>query len=392
MKRRKDNFLKTISVYVGCKAPKNGIRGIRLLFMDGQLEAMGTPCGTLSEFTFAPGETLVGDLTLGGNGVGTRLGHISFKTSSGRRFSAGDLHTPYLFNVDGLYITGAYGKMGGDIDNLGFIYSKKIKNAVLTNVAYPTLATIKSGLQPKIILDNEYCNDHEDRLSLEFDYAITEGIDQCWGIETTHSFGASFSVSAGLPKIAEVQATAHWEVSITNTHNSCKHETITRQTKLPVTIPPLKTCKAKLTHFESPLKSLPYTGTLVVTFTDDSSYQFPVAGRYSGTYFSSTKYSFTCNNSPQTCNSRRSAGVARLAGMIGGASDPTIILSKNSTIVVGKCDGRVIRSSGLMNDCFKVRGQCCSVSKGGPGTPCTNNTYPCEYCYSGKPRTRVNYM
>ena len=51
-----------------------------------------------AEITFKPGEKLVGDVQLSGNGIGTRLGMIKFSTSTGQSYQCGaDTHTKYLF-------------------------------------------------------------------------------------------------------------------------------------------------------------------------------------------------------------------------------------------------------------------------------------------------------
>lgn len=42
-----------------------------------------------ASFDFTPGEYLINDLILTGNGSGTRLGYIEFQTNLGKTFKAG---------------------------------------------------------------------------------------------------------------------------------------------------------------------------------------------------------------------------------------------------------------------------------------------------------------
>ncbi|KAL1277526.1 hypothetical protein QQF64_024199 [Cirrhinus molitorella] len=109
------------------------VKAVRAWLSDGRSETFGRPAGDYTEFEFQPGERIT-TLSLWGNGMGTRLGGIRFKTDHGR--------------------------CGWDIDCMGFLFLEAIQSVVVSNVSYPTL----NQMIPKVAVRNQilslYPNEH----------------------------------------------------------------------------------------------------------------------------------------------------------------------------------------------------------------------------------------
>ena len=82
-------------------------------------------------------------LSVWGNGAGTRLGAIKFKTNKSRKFFAlmndWDLKHEYPVDVVLGICVGVMGRAGADIDCLGFVFVKPIRHSVMTDMEYPTI-------------------------------------------------------------------------------------------------------------------------------------------------------------------------------------------------------------------------------------------------------------
>lgn len=101
------------------------VKAVRVWLSDGRDETFGDPAGDYQEFHFLHGERFT-SLSLWGNGAGTRLGAIRFKTSLGREFFAKmtswPLKTEYHMNVGSGFCLGVAGRSGADIDCIGFMF------------------------------------------------------------------------------------------------------------------------------------------------------------------------------------------------------------------------------------------------------------------------------
>jgi len=100
---------------------------LKVKFTNGKESYIGTPKGNSVKFVFDPQETFHGDITISGNGHGTRTGYLAFTTGrsdgSLRRFECGNPgYDHWIFHPDpGLTLAGLFGKGGDDIDQLGLI-------------------------------------------------------------------------------------------------------------------------------------------------------------------------------------------------------------------------------------------------------------------------------
>jgi len=72
-----------LRVWKGSGSPDDGLKSIEVELFNGKKQTVGiTPSrGPDASYEFAPGETIVGDIELCGNGIGSRTGRISFTTS-----------------------------------------------------------------------------------------------------------------------------------------------------------------------------------------------------------------------------------------------------------------------------------------------------------------------
>jgi hypothetical protein len=281
----------------------SGVKAIRLeYFNDLNTYVYGQPENGASSKTirFQPGETIVGDVTLSGNGFGSRLGFIQFSTSAGQHFAAGqDMHTKYLFPSGNSFISGVVGKKGADIDSLAFILWKPLKGLEYSDISYPTLDSLSKITSPKVVASFDYCNDND----VERPFASssrkveeTTGSDSCFTASFSQTFGASLTVKASIPDLAEVTGSAHWELSATQEFKNCqKHSTTTtEEVSFPaLTLAAHKQTEYRYTQWQGSLSSLPFTAVLRMTFTDGSTYQTTESGSYEGAAFMSIQQSWT---------------------------------------------------------------------------------------------------
>ncbi|MCI4390320.1 hypothetical protein PGIGA_G00121300 [Pangasianodon gigas] len=137
------------------------IKAIKVWLTDGQSREVGQPGGKFSEFTFEDGEHFT-SLSLWGNGAGTRLGAIKFKTNRSREFFAHmtdwGLKTEYPVDVASGICMGIAGHAADDVDCLGFIFINTVKSTVLTNVQYPTLHDVIPNVAVEEIKSMTYHN------------------------------------------------------------------------------------------------------------------------------------------------------------------------------------------------------------------------------------------
>jgi hypothetical protein len=123
-----------LKTYYGCGT--DGFKGFQVTYFDGSSKTIGTLCGDLKTITFAKGEYLINTLILTDNGHADfpRAGFFRIETNL-QVFTAGvDKQEYKTFNADKLYLMGIYGLSGGEIDQLGFILSKRAITTQLTDI------------------------------------------------------------------------------------------------------------------------------------------------------------------------------------------------------------------------------------------------------------------
>jgi len=236
-----------------------------------------------ASITFSPGETLVGDFELDGNGIGTRCGRIFFKTSKGQTFEVGDQHTPYIFDSGNSFLTGFFGLSGTEVDQLGLFLMKPIAFVTVQNVSYPTLDSYTFGLTPKIY-QSKLCNDDPHTPQQQkATFTKTVGTSRTWSVSTTFSVGASISVTAGVPEIAEIHEEFHWDLSVTGSYSATQEDSHSQSMEYPVTVPARTLMVAQFSWWDSQC-TIPYTANLVLGFKDGSTAAFPIKDTFSGAF------------------------------------------------------------------------------------------------------------
>ncbi|KAK7177176.1 hypothetical protein R3I93_001224 [Phoxinus phoxinus] len=267
------------------------VRGVRVWLTDGRNETFGKPSGQYQEYIFKAGECFT-SLSLWGNGEGTRLGAIKFKTSTGGEFFAKmtkwDLKKEYPMDVGSGYCLGVAGRGGSDIDCMGFMFINTVESTVLTNVHYPTLHQLIPQVAVEELKSIDFRNDSSavQHQKIESSKKVTK--TSTW--TTSKSFTATFSmeVKAGIPAVAEVTTGFSVSVGTERTYSQENTEERTETLTNDVEVPPGKKLHVDVTIGRATF-DMPYTGTVVMTCRNGSVLQYETKGTYKGVTYTDIK-------------------------------------------------------------------------------------------------------
>ncbi|XP_067280368.1 aerolysin-like protein [Pseudorasbora parva] len=272
--------LQRIWVWVG----PSQVKAVRVWLSDGQNKTYGRPEGEYKEYMFQPGERIT-SLSMWGNGNGTRLGGIKFKTNKCKEFfvkmTCWGLKTEYPINVGSGFCLGVEGRSGWDIDCMGFLFLNDIQSVVLTDVLYPTIDKVTPQVTLEEIKSLAYENKSSIRQqqSIETSKKTTKTISWSMSSNITETF--TVEVKAGIPDIVEAStkysATVGKENTYSRVHSSEKTETLSTN----IEIPPQKKVKVKMTIGRCSF-DLPYTGTVRMICNNGSVFSFQTKGQYKG--------------------------------------------------------------------------------------------------------------
>nr|XP_023671347.1 aerolysin-like protein [Paramormyrops kingsleyae] len=260
------------------------VKALKVWLTDGQSNQFGNPAGDYSEFTFEDGEQFT-SLSLWGNGAGTRLGAIKFRTNRSREFFAHmtewGLKKEYPVDTGSGICMGILGRAGSDIDGLGFVFINTIKSTVLTNVNYPTLHRVVPSVAVEEIKSMTYQN--TSTVSQEYKIETSKKITKksSWSVSNNMSLTFKFEVQAGIPEVAEINTGFSFTLGSESTYNLENTEERTETVSHDVTVPPGKTVKASITIGRATV-NLPYTGTVQITCLNDSVLEYQTSGTYKG--------------------------------------------------------------------------------------------------------------
>jgi len=298
--------VKEIKIWLG--GDSNGFRALYVQLFNGQDFVQGVipASGPDASITFAVGETIVDDITICGNGVGSVVGYLAFTTSAGQKFSVGDQHTPYYFPSGNSFLTGFFGQSSDQVYQLGLYLMKPIKTGSLNNLKYPTLSSYTVGLSPQIY-QTLLCNsDQNETQTQTATFTTTVGTKHIWSITSSFSIGESITVQAGVPEVASVSTEFHWEVSETSQYSQETDTTKTEEQQFPVQVGPRTKINATFSWWDSEC-DVPYTADLLYTFTDGSTYTFSVSDTFDGAFITTSEGDY--NSSPlqpgEGCDSER---------------------------------------------------------------------------------------
>ncbi|KAK2913340.1 hypothetical protein Q8A67_001739 [Cirrhinus molitorella] len=267
------------------------VKAVKIWLSDGRNKTFGEPSGSHQEYTFTPGECFK-SLSLWGNGAGTRLGAIKFKTSKGGEFFAKmtswGLKQEYPMDVGSGYCLGVEGRAGADLDCMGFMFLNAVQSAVLTNVNYPTI----NQLIPKVAVEElkslNYRNSGSVTQKQIIESSKTITTKSSWSVSTSFTATFSVEVKAGIPGLAEMTAGYSFSIGVENTYS---HEySVERKETLstPVDIPPKKKVDVNISIGRATF-DLPYTGTMIITCKNGSVLKYEIKGQYKGVAYTDIK-------------------------------------------------------------------------------------------------------
>ncbi|XP_051972527.1 aerolysin-like protein [Xyrauchen texanus] len=267
------------------------VRAVRVWLSDGNNQTFGERSGPYQEFTFQPGECFT-SLSLWGNGAGTHLGAIKFKTSQSREFfvkmTSWPLKTEYPIDVGSGFCLGVVGRAGADIDSMGFLFLNAVQSAVLTNVNYPTI----NQKVPQVSLEElkaiTYTNDTSVTQTQDIGISKTVSTTSSWSVSNNFTATFSMEVKARIPEIAEVSTGFRFTVGTENTYSHEQTEERTETLTSKIEVPPGKKVDVDITIGRSSF-DLPYTGTVIITCKNGSVLQYETSGQYKGVTYTDIK-------------------------------------------------------------------------------------------------------
>ena len=260
------------------------IKSVKIWLTNGLSRQFGNPSGPYKEFSFQPGE-LIQSMSLWGNGAGTRLGAIKFKTNKGNEFFAKmtdwGLKQEYPIDVGSGACVGVMGRSGSDIDSMGFQFVKPLKDSRMIDVHYPTIGSEQANVNMNNLKSVNYNNplDVEQTFSLEVTDTITK--KQYWSVTAGLEFAYNVSVTAGIPEVASTTTGWGFKVSVSGTYGMENTETKEEKWTFPIKVPAKSKVHVTISMGKADI-DLPYTGKIVMTTTDDSQLTFDVNGAYTG--------------------------------------------------------------------------------------------------------------
>ncbi|XP_053509284.1 aerolysin-like protein [Ictalurus furcatus] len=267
------------------------IKAIKVWLTDGQVGQFGEPAGKFSEFSFEDGEHFT-SLSLWGNGAGTRLGAIKFRTNRSREFFAQmtdwGLKTEYPIDVGSGICVGITGRAGADMDSLGFEFINTVKSTKLTNVQYPTLHDVIPNVAVEEIKSTTYENKTSQTQEYKLETSKTIIRKSSWSVTNKLEFTFSMEVKAGIPEVVEVSAGFGFTVGTESSYGLENSEERTELFSFPVKVPPGKTVDVDITIGRATV-DLPYTGTVQITCYNGSVLEFPTSGIYKGLNYTDAK-------------------------------------------------------------------------------------------------------
>ncbi|XP_077083489.1 aerolysin-like protein [Siphateles boraxobius] len=279
--------LEKIGVWVG----EWQVKAVKVWLSDGRVETFGVGSGPYQEYKFTPGECFT-SLSLWGNGAGTRLGAIKFRTSQGREFFAKmtswGLKAEYPMDVGSGYCLGVVGRGGSDIDSMGFMFLKAVESTVLTDVHYPTLHQLIPKVTVEEIKSLTFRNNSSTTQKQKVESSKKISNKSSWSVSASLSATFSMEVKAGVPGVAEVTAGYSVTMGVESTYGQENTDERTETLSTDVDVPPGKKLDVSITIGRATF-DLPYTGTVKMTCKNGSVFAYGTKGTYKGVTYTDIK-------------------------------------------------------------------------------------------------------
>ncbi|XP_034054540.1 aerolysin-like protein [Gymnodraco acuticeps] len=283
--------LKQLNVWVG----GSQVRGVQVFLTDGSNDLFGERSGSSEEYTFQPGECFT-SLSLWGNGEGSRLGAIKFKTNRSGEFFAKmtswGLKTEYPIDVGSGICFGVVGRCGSDLDKMGFRFLNAVKSTVLMDVNYPTMSQVVPQVTVEEIKSITYDNNTTaDQVNqIESSKKITK--KSSWTVTNRMEATFSIEVSAGIPGVIEGSTGFSLTMGTESSYSLENTDERTETVSFTINVPAGKKVKADITIGRATI-DLPYTGTVKMTCNNGSVLQYDTSGVYKGLTYTDVKQSVT---------------------------------------------------------------------------------------------------
>ncbi|NP_001103881.1 jacalin 7 [Danio rerio] len=271
------------------------IKAIKAWLSDGRDATFGEPAGPHQEFVFKPGESFTA-LSLWGNGAGTRLGGIKFKTidsqGNARLFFAKmtewGLKTEFPVDVCSGYCLGIEGRAGADIDSLGFLFLMAVESVVLTNVYYPTIHQIIPRVAVEEIKSMTFRNNTSAAQQQKIETSKKVTTASSWSLSTSLTAAFSVEVSAGVPAVAEVRKGFSISVTAESSYKQDYAEEKNETLSSTIEVPPKKKVVVNISIGRATF-DLPYTGIVKITCKGGGVFQYETNGQYKGVTYTDIK-------------------------------------------------------------------------------------------------------
>eukprot|EP00300_Choanocystis_sp_HF-7_P024052 c25448_g1_i1.p1 GENE.c25448_g1_i1~~c25448_g1_i1.p1 ORF type:complete len:450 (+),score=76.03 c25448_g1_i1:1-1350(+) len=282
-------LVRKISVFVEHGILWDAFTAIQIELTNGLTHVIGTNLAGRNverqSFTFQIGESIVGNILIGGNREWWRssdgTGFLSFTTSLGRTFTVGrNRNDIFHFPANGRFLSGVFGRSRGIINTLGFVYVRPVRSTRLVNVQYPTLDFLGAPLGPTRLTRNTLVNDAPNELTQTIAFTRTVGTSNCWTATHTRMFGGSVTVRGSYLAVASAEAQFRWETSSVTTQTDCTQETRTESTSVAIVVPANHRCEVEISQMVNTVDRLPFTADLELTLNDGVTATIRTSGTY----------------------------------------------------------------------------------------------------------------
>ncbi|KAH8809458.1 hypothetical protein F5884DRAFT_883679 [Xylogone sp. PMI_703] len=263
------------------------LRAIRVVLSDTSVKEAGKTVGESKTFAFKQGEKCA-QLSLWGNGIGTRCGRIRIYTTEGRDFDWG-MHggqEEFSMNVGSGILAGFHGRSGSDIDCLGPLFLKPIRS-IISTVKYGQLPSGKKGIK-SVELDSfrQTNGSSSNDLNWSWKKSVSKTTSQSWSQSATSTFGLSISIEAKIPEVATIGTEASWQLSNESSHSESKTQTKELSWEESGTLKPGDSLNLTAITKEGKINKLPYTSTVEIVFRDGSKFSYDENGDYNRVSYS----------------------------------------------------------------------------------------------------------
>ncbi|KAK4169629.1 hypothetical protein QBC43DRAFT_329224 [Cladorrhinum sp. PSN259] len=259
------------------------IRGIDLTFTDNKKASTGKQEKQPKEFTFEADEVIT-QMSLWGDGIGTKTGRIFFKTNKGREFLHGRdqpeaQQTEFVMEVGSGILIGFSGKSGEDVDHMAPVFLKTLKKERrIEDLKFETFDLATEGLELESVNEGEFRFEGAPNQP-KFLGSVERTVSTSFEDSTAAAVSFGFTVSGEIPQLVSVELSAEWEFTKTTTVTKSVEEKITRSWELAVDLKgPEDSCSCTASIFKGTL-DLSYTGTLVIETLDSGAFRIPTSGR-----------------------------------------------------------------------------------------------------------------